>query len=349
MRELSHAARDWLRRIRKLLTRLFFTPAIRRDRRLRLPPGILLDAVRNAPEGRRRRLLHHIRAARSVMFPHVSAELCEINSLANFERAYTDLAAKLGRAGKTVPPDELEFLRSVVSRRRMYYPMTIGVRDYLFLTAFISILAPARVIEIGTLTGFSAAIIAGALRRQHRENTAVWVDTIDIRPDCAIDETRPTGFEINESFPELASMIRLHVPHDSSVVSNLVKRDELEVAFIDGDHRHPMPLLDLLRLAPYMRSGGWIILHDLGLGTTGQKSTQTGQGIRVTPSGPEWLFVHWPFRKISGGKIGAVQLPDEKAALIPFALRLMSIPFETTGRTARMARRGLYESFAELI
>jgi Methyltransferase domain len=348
MRELSHAARDWLRRIRKALTRVIFTPSVSRDGRLKLPPGVFLDAIRYAPRGCRRRLFCRLFSLRSVTFPHVSAEPCKINSLAKFESAYANLAAKLGRPGKSPSQDELEFLRSVLSRRQKYYPMTIGTRDYLFLTAFISILAPTRVIEIGTLTGFSAAIIAAALRRQHRENSAIWVDSIDIRANCAIDETRPTGFEISESFPELASMICLHVPHDSSVVSKLAEPDELEVAFIDGDHRHPMPLLDLLRLARCVRSGGWIIVHDIGLDTTGQKSTEAGQALRLTPSGPELLFDRWPFRKISGGKIGAVQLPAEKPALIPFGLRLLSMPFESTGRAARIARRALYQGFAEL-
>jgi predicted O-methyltransferase YrrM len=294
------------------------------------------------------RLFQELRSSPAVSLPPTRAEHCEIKSVDQFESAYADLATKLGRNGRSPPSGELEFLQTVVSRRRTYYPMSIGPRDYLFLTAFISILAPTRVIEIGTLTGFSAAIIAAALRRQHRENTAAWVDSIDIRANCATDETRPTGFEISESFPELASMIHLHVPHDSSLVSKLAEPDELEVAFIDGDHRHPMPLLDLLRLARCVRRGGWIIVHDIGPGTTGQKSTESGQALRLTPSGPEWLFDRWPFRKISGGKIGAVQLPAEKTALIPFGLRLLSMPFESTGRAARRARRALYQSFAEL-
>ena len=56
------------------------------------------------------------------------------------------------------------------------------------------------------------------------------------------------------------------------------------------------------------------------------------------PQGAELLFESWPFRKISGGNIGAVQLPQEKSALIPFALRLMSVPYEITGGSARAAR-----------
>ncbi len=144
------------------------------------------------------------------------------------------------------------------------------------------------------------------------------------------------------------------------MLSELAKREELEIVFIDANHCHPRPLLDLLRLAPYVRSGGWIVLHDIQLGTLGRKAIEAGptSGNQVffdavvkrgAPYGAEWLFDNWPFRKISGGNIGAVQLPDDKSALIPFAWRLMSVPFEVTGKAATRARRALYRSFGELI
>src|SRR4029077_6978789 len=127
----------------------------------------------------------------------------------------------------------------------------IASDDHLFLTAFCSILAPRRVVEIGTLAGFSAGIIAATLARRHRTAGASWVDTIDIHAQCAADRTRPTGFEIAELFPELVSMIRVHVPRETSFVGHLSRRQELEIPVIDADHRHPQPLLDLLRLAPF--------------------------------------------------------------------------------------------------
>ena len=253
----------------------------------------------------------------------------------------------LRHPGKAPLPSEMEFLRRIDNRQM--YQGRIGVSDYLFLTAFVSILAPPRVVEIGTLGGFSAAIIAATLRRQHGEEGAARVDTIDNSATCLIDETRSTGFEIIELFSELASMIRLHIPHDSTIVSELAERDELELVFIDADHRHPMPLLDLLRLAPYIKPGGWVLLHDIRLGTMGREASKNSQTSRwVTAYGPEWLFDHWPFRKISGGNIGAIQLPDDKSALIPFAHRLMSLPFEIEDRHERTVRRAVHRTFERL-
>ncbi len=243
----------------------------------------------------------------------------------------------------------MEFLRRI-DNQKIEYRGRIEVCDCLFLTAFVSILAPPRVVEIGTLGGFSAAIIAATLRRQYGEEGAARVDTIDNSASCLIDETRSTGFEIGESFSELASMIRLHIPHDSSIAIELAERDELEIVFIDANHRHPMPLLDLLRFAPCLKPGGWILLHDTRLGTMGQEASKNGQtSDSVTPYGAEWLFDYWPFRKISGGNIGAIQLPNDKSALIPFALRLMSMPFEIEDRHERTVRCAVHRAFERLI
>ena len=92
------------------------------------------------------------------------------------------------------------------------------------------------------------------------------------------------------------------------------------------------------------------MLHDIRLGTIGREASKDGQTFRWgTADGAEWLFDYWPFRKISGGNIGAIQLPDEKSELLPFALRLMSLPFEIEDKHARGTRRALYRSLEKLI
>lgn len=349
MKELLHLPRDWMRKIRRVGREFFFPVLATRDGNLQLPIALLLDAVSRASRGDRLTLFRRLRPYLFAPAAAPSTEVCEINSLAEFESGYARLAGMLGRVGKTPPAGELEFLRAIVNRP-MQYSGTISASDNFFLTAFVSILAPQRVVEIGTLTGFSAAIIAAALARQPQKKIPRWVDTIDLLPKCFIDTTRPTGFEIAESFPELASMIRLHIPHDSTVVSKLADRDELEVAFIDANHQHPFPLLDLLRLAPYMKRGGWILLHDIQLATNARKAAPDDPRFRWgAAEGAELLFESWPFRKISGGNIGAVQLPEEKSALIPFALRLMSVPYEIKGGNAQAVHRDLHRSFDALI
>ena len=238
----------------------------------------------------------------------------------------------------------------MVEREGQRYPGGIGSRDYFFLTALVSILAPSRVVEIGTLTGFSAAIIAAAIHRQHPNSREIAVETIDVSSQCIIDEARPTGFEIPELIPDLADTVRVHTGYESDFARELAAAGEFGLAFIDADHRHPWPLLDLVRLAPFVQSGGWIVLHDIQLGSYGQKMRDRGESVGdETPYGAERLFERWPFPKIRSAHIGAVSLPARKADLIPFALSLMDEPLEVTGSPARRARRALYRGLVELV
>lgn len=347
MKELFHLPRDWMRKARRAGRQPLF-PGLAQDGSLKLPLALFLDSVWRAARGGRmklfRRLLPYLSARPSTR----STAVCQINSLAEFESGYARLAGLLGHTGKTPPPGEIEFLRTMVNRT-LHYSGAISGSDYFFLTAFISILGPKRVVEIGTLTGFSAAIIAAALRRHSRAEGPRWVDTIDLLEKCYIDPTRPTGFEIADSFPELAPLIRLHIPYDSTIVSELAGPDELEIVFIDANHQHPLPLLDLLRVAPYVAGGGWIVLHDIQLGTMGRTAHDDYTLRWGAAEGAELLFEGWPWRKISGGNIGAIQLPNEKSALIPFALRMMSVPYEIDGNSAQAVDRALHRSFAALI
>jgi predicted O-methyltransferase YrrM len=274
----------------------------------------------------------------------------EFQNWEQFEIKYRQLAEELGYPGKIPAPGEVDFLHEMVALEDVRYPGGIGSRDYFFLTCLISILAPRRVIEIGTLTGFSAAIIAAAVYHQHGKSSQVTVETIDAHTRCSIDTTRPIGFEIPELIPDLASTVRIHTGRESDIVGEIASPGEFGLAFIDADHRHPWPLLDVLRLAPYVQNGAWILLHDIQLGTHGKSERELGKTLESgTPYGAEWLFDRWPFRKIRSLHIGAIELPARKEVLIPFALELMDAPFEITGKTAKRTRRALYQSFAALI
>jgi predicted O-methyltransferase YrrM len=274
----------------------------------------------------------------------------EFRNWEQLELKYRQLAEELGHAGKIPAPGEIEFLHRMVDLDDVRYPGGIGSRDYFFLTCLVSILAPRRVIEIGTLTGFSTAIIAAAIYHQHGVRDQVAVETIDSHTHCSIDTSLPIGFEIAELVPDLLSTVRIHAGRESDFVREIASPGEFGLAFVDADHRHPWPLLDLLRLAPYIQSGGWVILHDIQLGTYGQTERDAGRSLDAgTPYGAEWLFERWPFRKIRSFHIGAVELPVQKDLLIPFALRLMEKPFEIRGNSEQRVRRAIYQSFPALL
>ena len=311
-----------------------------------------LELIRHAPAGRRLDLLRTVRRLASkpaASEPPRYLDIGEFKSFEQFEIKYRQLAEELGHHGKIPAPGEMDFLHAMVDRDDVRYPGGIGSRDYFFLTALVSILAPRRVIEIGTLTGFSTAIIAAAIHRQHGRQDRITVDTIDTHTHCSIDQTRPIGFEIAELVPDLVSAIRIHTGRESDCVRELARRDELGLAFIDADHRHPWPLLDVLRIAPYLESRGWILLHDIQLGSYGVAERHAGRKLEGgMPYGAEWLFDRWPFRKIRSFHIGAIELPAQKEVIVPFALELMKQPFEVSGKAAKRARRALCRSFVDL-
>jgi predicted O-methyltransferase YrrM len=320
---------------------------------LKLSFGQSFDIWRAAPPGRRFDVLRKVRHAvrdTGAAAPARCFDIGEFKNWEQFEIKYRQLARELGHAGKIPALGEVEFLHRMVDLDDVRYPGGIGSRDYFFLTCMVSILAPRRVIEIGTLTGFSTAIIAAAMHHQHPDHAGITVDTVDSQTHCIIDESRPIGFEIPDLVSDLVSTIRIHTGRESDVVREIATRGEFGLAFIDADHRHPWPLLDLLRLAPYVQPSGWIVLHDIQLGTCGKAERAAGKQQQAnTPYGAEWLFEQWPFRKIRSFHIGAVELPRDTSALIPFALDLMNEPFEVTGKTARRIRAALYRSFADLV
>ena len=286
----------------------------------------------------------------AVVSPGRHFDVGEFKNWEQFEIKYRQLAEELGYPGKIPAPGEVDFLHRMVDLDDVRYPGGIGSRDYFFLTCLVSILAPPRVIEIGTLTGFSTAIIAAAIHRQHGPQQGFTVDTIDSHTHCIIDESRPVGFEIPDLIPDLVSTVGIHTGRESDLVREIADAGEFGLAFIDADHRHPWPLLDVLRLAPYLHSGAWIVLHDIQLGTYGEIERAAGKQLESdTPYGAEWLFDRWPFRKIRSFHIGAIELPADISALIPFALDLMDEPFEVTGKTADRTRAALYRSFVDLV
>ena len=302
---------------------------------------------RCVPAGKRREIL---RAAKQKLPTGGRCfDIGEFRNWEQFEIKYRQLAEELGHPGKIPAAGEVDFLHKMVDLDDVRYPGGIGSRDYFFLTCLVSILAPRRVVELGTLTGFSTAIIAAAIYHQHGSQPGITVETIDSQTHCIIDKTRPIGFEIPALVPKLVSSIRVHTGRESDVIREIAEPGEFGLAFIDADHRHPWPLLDMLRLAPCLQMSGWIVLHDIQLGTCGQAERKAGSKLESgTPYGAEWLFEAWPFRKIRSFHIGAIELPARLEALVPFALDLMRRPFELTGKSAGRLRAALYRAIAEL-
>jgi predicted O-methyltransferase YrrM len=291
-----------------------------------------LGLLRRAPRSALPRL---VRASFAPLPPAVEPVVCEIATPDRYDNGLTELASFLSR-----PTPVLAAKRGSLEHLLAYHRNcsgAIGMGDLLFLHAFVNVLAPDRVVEIGTLSGFSAAVIADAVvQHQRPESEAVIVDTIDLNQRCLTDQTKPVGFEIPQLVPHLASRIRVHAGKDVRHVEQIAHAGELQLVFIDADHQHPRPTLDLIRVSRFVRPGGWVIVHDIELVSLAERMRAAGVAVEHgAPSGPQWLFETWPFEKISGGNIGALRLPSKLRDLIPFALAMLRIPSELEPIPAR--------------
>jgi predicted O-methyltransferase YrrM len=274
--------------------------------------------------------------------------VCEIVTPDKYEDGLAELASYLGRPTPVLAPKRRGLEHLLVHQRNC--SGAIGIGDILFLHAFVNVLAPDRVVEIGTLSGFSAAVIADAVAQyQPLESRSVVVDTIDLSQRCLTDQTKPVGFEIPQLVPRLSSRIRVHAGKDARYVEQIARAGELQMVFIDADHQHPRPTLDLIRVAQFVRPRGWVVVHDIELGSLGQRMDAAGTPLEHgAPFGAQWLFEAWPFGKVSGGNIGALRLPSNLRDLVPFALAMLRIPSELEPLPTRRTLEAFFAALVKL-
>ena len=263
----------------------------------------------------------------------------EFHNYDEYAPNYEKLAIALGRPGREPQEHELPLIQRLIQGRPARQG-SLTLADTLFLAAVTSIIAPERVIEVGTGTGFSSALIAAMLFRPGSPPVKARVQTIDAHTCYRCDESIPIGGDIATLIPEFASAVQVHAPHQSDFANQLANPNELQLGFIDADHQHPCPLLDLLHLSRVIQPGGWIVLHDIALGTLALAAKRRGNPLPFPGQfGAEWLFQKWAFRKITSGNIGAVQLPDHKRHIRRVVKTLINLPFEIAEQGHRRFRR----------
>ncbi len=260
-------------------------------------------------------------------------EIPSINDVDRYLRAYGELGAALAVSGSTPAPGETEFLRIVTSPGRFDFGM-LPPPDIFFAAAVTSILHPRLAVEIGTASGSSAAIIGKMIALRETQNGRITsgplVHTIDKNAQYVLDHAKPAGFAIDQMAPELRDRIVVHAPQDSSVCRQLVREGDLKFAFIDGNHRHPWPLVDMLQILPSMKDG-WILLHDVDLPGLTARAVAAGQQVEHVPvHGAKYVFDFWPHEKIRAGNIGIIQIPSDRRSLGTLVAKLRELPGEVS-------------------
>ncbi|MDX9910343.1 MAG: class I SAM-dependent methyltransferase [Phycisphaerales bacterium] len=154
------------------------------------------------------------------------------------------------------------------------------------LSEAIRILRPARVVEIGVASGASSAVMLHAMRAHAIDGR---IDAFDIHHQCYWDRSRAVGSAVEEMVPDMADRFTLH-KGDSRLARETLAHGSIDLAFIDGDHAHPSATLDLLNLAPLLRPGAWVLLHDVLLDKI---LREREPGTERRSYGPAVLLEHW--------------------------------------------------------
>ncbi len=223
------------------------------------------------------------------------------------------------RFGHTAP--DLSVLKA------MYQPPSwvtgyVSGSDAAFLFEMIAAMAPRTVVEVGVASGVSSAVLLCALD-QLPEPESRRLHSVDLLATCYFNESYATGQACREMYPRPRARWQTAFDADARALAATLASGSVDLTFIDANHAHPFPLIDLLQATAFAKPGSWVILHDVDLPI---------QHPEYQVYGPRWLYQAWPFNKVKSfdrwASIAAVQLPEDPAQLAPMALSLLERPWE---------------------
>jgi hypothetical protein len=182
-------------------------------------------------------------------------------------------------------------------------PITAG--DGVALASFMEMIRPVEMIEIGVASGFSSSFIlshaltAGLLREGKK-----FLYSIDLMAEHAPD--KPVGSYLFSHYGQLAKYWDLQTEVTTAALLRekatiALNGDGPVVAFVDGGHNHPWPVVDLIYLRNRLPRGSWVILQDVRMMERWIADCIVHGVTSPSPvRGVEWATSHWPGSKIFG-------------------------------------------------
>ena len=125
------------------------------------------------------------------------------------------------------------------------------------------------IVEIGAASGVSTAFLGHALDVASRADAIghhFEVRSYDLSPQFYADESKQIGDATREMLPaELMRHITFRAPATSLTVADEFAPDSISFMFVDANHKHPWPALDLLATLDSLRPEAEVVLHDINL------------------------------------------------------------------------------------
>jgi hypothetical protein len=197
------------------------------------------------------------------------------------------------------------------------------IGDAEFLLEMVTAHAPSTIVEIGVAAGVSSAYMLYALDTLPDTGPPRLLHSCDIQPACYFDAAHATGEAVQTMYPRPRARWVLDTNTDARRLSQTLAPASVDLTFIDANHFHPWPLLDLLHMSVLAKPESWVVLHDINLPVIAPEFVAWGA---------KFLFDEWPFEKVAGGgaprNIGALKLPADLSRLIPIAAALIERTWE---------------------
>lgn len=136
-----------------------------------------------------------------------------------------------------------------------------------FLNGMLRQIKPQKMLEVGVAAGGSSAIILNATR----DIPGAMLYSADYLDFYYRIPNRKVGFTVPEYFPECLDRWKLFAGGD---VSRYIEQigDGIDFALIDTAHVHPVETLNFLCVLPFMKLGSWVVLHDISLQWSNERS-----------------------------------------------------------------------------
>lgn len=216
----------------------------------------------------------------------------------------------------------------------------VRIHEAAFLWDLIEFARPQTLVEVGAASGVSSAMLLHAL--EHFRLDTSRLHSFDIASECYFDHSRSVGSAVSQMTPHLHDKYHLYTHMNAQLAAHQFESESIDLLFIDADHGHPAPSLDVLALLYACKPRSWIILHDIEL----HRLTSSEPGIDyANTSGAGRLFEAWPFEKTQptaldpvNRNIGAIRLPENHKDAIEPLLSLLNAPWESNGQDIERAR-----------
>ncbi|MDJ0554513.1 MAG: sulfotransferase [Microcoleaceae cyanobacterium MO_207.B10] len=210
---------------------------------------------------------------------------------------------------------------------------SISAKEAMFLQEGIEKNKPQKFLELGTASGLSTGFIAMFMNKNNN-NTELF--TIDLDETFWADRNQKTGFLAEKICPNGNININYFRNMNSTQIPNLFEEQKIDMAFIDANHQHPWPTLDMMSILPFMNKGSLVYHHDLAL----YKHQAPIFGI-----GPKYLFDQIPVNlrivtPEAEGNIYYVITPDNYLELTQSLIDSLYLPWTIRSKISEVTLEG---------